>query len=422
MLFCVAMGCGHEQGANPPAKTFPHHVLGTNNQAKSFHDDVEGPEISDVLRRAMKAAQDVESAEDKIEILADVAVVQAKTGDRTASIRAFRTALELAGTIKVRMYKVDALEHIAEAQAEAADAKSALTTVALLQATKGLDEVSDPESVYVTIAISQANTGDLDGASHTLESVTDNYWKSCALGQVATVQWKNEDRGAAIRTFQRASATARRATNVYLRTSALASIAEVHASIGHLEAAHILIDEALGTAKTEPDAHMRRAALGSVAEAQAECGDVEGILETVASMKRAGSARNLQVAQSAARSGDLKTAIDYVTSSHLGIMESVILGHIAQAHSKSGDFEAAQKIVSTISEKDWRDIALCEIAIDQVDVGQLAGAVDTCFAIDDNFWKARALSEIALAQTRVGKCQSGFDTVPTVAQSGQRCL
>lgn len=402
VLVSLGAGCGQDQKINSSVGT-PLSKSDTTLERPDTAGATPKPQVSELLQQSSKAISGIEDASDRAVFLAQVALVLAKSGDRSSSAKLFRSAIEIADTVELSHGKAYTLQEIALAQAEAGAVKDALKTAASLGAFKDpyIDEIDHP-AAYASIAIAQAEAGDVNGAFDTANRISDANWKAFALSQLATVQSRSGDFWGATSTFKEATASARLVPDRSLRVCALADVSKALTSVGDSVKAHRLIDEALQIAQAEPDESLRTGALVFLTDAQAECGDVAGLLETVAAIKKEEFSRNLRWAASEAKAGNLVNAVRIVTSSRLGNLEGMILNTIAVAHTKAGDFHGALEIAQSIEEQDWQDIALGGIVTAQVERNDLNRAYETCLTIQGDFWKSRALLEVASAHKKAG--------------------
>lgn len=293
VLASLGVGCGQDQKINSPVGT-PLSKSDTTLERPDIAGPTPKPQVSELLQLSTKAISGIEDASDRAVLLAQVALVLAKSSDKSSSAKFFRSAIEIADTVEQSYGKAYTLQEIASAQAEAGAVKDALKTAASLGAFKGPYIESHQPLAYASIAIAQTEAGDSNGAIDTVNRISDAFWKAFALSQIATVQSQSGDLEGATSTFREAAASARLVPSRSLRVSALASVSEALTSVGDSVEARRLIDEALKIAKSEPNEIFRVSALMFLTDAQAECGDVAGLLETVAAIKKDNFSRNLR--------------------------------------------------------------------------------------------------------------------------------
>lgn len=402
LSLCVFAGCEQEQSPPLVTKIPAAEAMGAPGQSKPVRIDVDGLNQTEILRGARQAAEMIENDWHRARLSTDIALFEAKAGDRAAAAESFRAAIDFAMSCgEYDLPSQSLLNWIAVRQAEAGDFKGAIETNAL-----------DSPSVYTArlhayIAFCQARLGRLDEADRTLVSVRDARWQSFALAQIGIFQWNRGDRDGAIAMFERASEAIDEITDCLEKTKALADLAEAYVALGDRDSAKTAIDKALQNASNDSGTVWTAEHLKEVARAQAACGDVKGVLRTDEALKRDKFRKRLEWVTSTVKRGDFESVFDVWKRVGLFEYRTTIFDDIVTAYSHSGDFETAKAMAGTMrgGAGSYRCRTLSEIARRQIAVGKLADAVETCSAIESVGVRARVQSKIAAVQMEAGNVE-----------------
>jgi hypothetical protein len=266
-----------------------------------------------------------------------VAVAQAETGDVAGALQTLKSMERPAPARRGRGAPPDqlgagVLQAVARAQAKAGDKAGAETTLKALRpivedlyarearmagrpGMRGMNTLSQAESLERTIAVTQYQLGDVDGARRTAQASKSELGKAGALldlGEAAAAAGKRAE----ARDFLRAAAQAAEGLRpgrgpgngprVSRKNRTLWQIARQQANVGDVR-------EALRTAELiDPDGG-REIALESVAPAQAAAGDVKGALQTLGRLKGEAKRYALQaLVETVVKSGDERGALAVV--------------------------------------------------------------------------------------------------------------
>ena len=305
--------------------------------------------------------------------------------------KALPKALSTVRSIKDAYSRALALIAIAEAQANAGDARGAAQTISdALSTARSIKDASYRAQALGYIAGAQAIAGDIQVALSTVRSIKDAHSRALALGYIAGVQASAGD-------IQIALSTARTIKRASLRARAFSAIAEAQANAGDTRGAAQTVSDALSAARSIGDAYSRVLALSAIARAQAGAGDTRGTAQTISE------------ALSIARS--IERAVPRVTA----------LSAIAKAQAKAGDTRGAAQTISealstarSIGDAYSRAWARSDIAGAQASAGDIEIALSTARTIKRAFLRAKALRAIAEAQANAGDIQGSLSTARNI--------
>jgi hypothetical protein len=355
-LLLVGSGCSRQGNSPSPSNSAPASSESAL-RAKTTEDaaqtteatdgPVQHPRVPEILEHARQAILNIEDPSERAVLLAEAAAALAKSGQASPSAELFQSAIKIANSVEASdtgdfHAKAYALAEIAQKQAEAGAFDAALQTAASLTAFQGPYVEHDQPQAYALIAYSQAKRGSARAGIDTANGIHNDYWKAFALTEIAVIQSQSAGLNAGASTFEDAAAAARLVPSRSLRTAALANVAGRSASIGEAGRARKMVNEANQIAGSEPDPWLQASALESIAEAQAEYGDVEGVLQTIAAIRRCQFYQNLRGAADEAKQGDFADAIAFMRSGTEPGWR--VLRIVAKSQSKSGDFQAALKM------------------------------------------------------------------------------
>ena len=272
---------------------------------------------------------------------------------------------------------------IGSVQAEAGDGSAAGQSFAVaIKASSGIDDTMLRVSALRTIAIAQAEAGDIAGGLRTAHGIHD----------------------------------------AEERVRALYGIARVQAKAGDLQAARRTVDSALALEKGHDKYVMGRGYnLQEIAIIQAGAGDIAAALSTALNLDDGGlfygrteMLRQL-VTEHAKTTDDIALIIEAAQDIEYALGRATVLGDIAKKQAALGDGQASERTFATalktayeIGRPEDRVRALCEIATAQTEAGDeqaaksiLATALEAAHDIDDDW------DELCLEEHRRGPGESG---------------
>ncbi len=211
-------------------------------------------------------------------MLAIVALAQAQAGDRAGARVTITQALALARTLPDEDTQAMTLGFVAQAQAQAGDRAGAQETtsqaLALVQAlSQALPEERRGESLaFLVFLLPQVKAGDTAQALALVQTFSDDWVRALALTFVAQAQAQAGDRTGAQATISQALTHAQALSNERSRASVLGDIAPVQAQSGDRAGAQATITQLLVLTQTFPEVS-RANVLASIAQAQAYMGN-----------------------------------------------------------------------------------------------------------------------------------------------------
>ena len=260
----------------------------------------------------------------------------------------------------------------------AAQAKGGFTD----QAMSTVRRISDPRLVIVAlrdIADGLARAGKTDDAMAAAEIIPDPLKKADALGQIAAIALKRDDKAAAEKAARALAEVGRSLKEPLRRVQYWSRAAGILEQVGQRGEAQVLIDWSDALARTRVPLDERGAAFRYIAMAFADSGRPEVALK---------------------RSEDIADAQDRT---------SVVVA-VAMSLADSGNVDRALATAQGISEARYRAVVLSHIAIAQIKAGRRADAAQTVAQaraltdeIKTHFAAAFAVSRVALAQTELAK-------------------
>jgi tetratricopeptide (TPR) repeat protein len=145
---------------------------------------------------ARQLVQEVTSTSDRLELLLDIAAIQAKSGARAGAEETISAALEIAGNERDDGYRAESLAAIARVQMDIGDAQTAANTWRRLATEWPFKEVGlEGEALGVFRAVGQAKRGHLleaVKAVDSMKSLTPSEKAATAVGMlVASVSFKS---------------------------------------------------------------------------------------------------------------------------------------------------------------------------------------------------------------------------------------
>jgi AAA ATPase domain len=347
-------GAGDEQGAR-------ESYAAALRSAHRSRIESAGARISQSLDR-------IKERLDRDDLLAEVAQRQLGAGDDAA-------ALATAKRIGFENKRAEVLATIAIEQARSG--KTALAEASFSAAVNTAREVEGDEArarVFARIAARQASVGEGAGARTGFaealtiaQGIAEEWERARALAAIAAAYAVVGDTSAAERILQQIVGAENRA-------NALVEVAEAHAEVGAHEAARAAFAAALGTARDLPNEAARARTLLTVASAQARVGDTEG------------SCLNATVAQATAeRIEDEQERAN-------------LLAGIAKTYAEAGEVTSAQEAAGKIRDEEARARGLGEVAAVLAASGQGDLAVQIVESLSTNGGDGRRSVAEALAK------------------------
>ena len=341
---------GDVAGALQTAKKTYHTI---SSQARALASVVKAQAESGDIDGAFLTVREWGHVRSKALALVSIGQVQAESGDRAAAVETFAAAVQMVWDIRYPDYndyefRVSLIAEIARVQAETGDIDGAFHTAITVR------DAPSRTHVLASIAKSQPRSDDITGAfqiTDVLQMDMDNdyqgFYRAQALAYVAEVQAKWGNQGIADETFSTALQTAREIEHARYRRDILESIAQAQANSGDIEGA-------LQTVEEIDDGTYRGVALAYVAQAQANSGDIEGALQTVEEIDD-GTHRGVAlayVAQAQAKSGDIDGALQTVRKLEdqhfLSSSLFIALASVAKAQVDWGDIAGAVQTAETL--------------------------------------------------------------------------
>lgn len=163
------------------------------------------------LDRALQLIKDSDADPyEKVCLLAEVAGVKARRGERKDADAAFQLALSLVKDIKKDIFKVGALGFIARNQLAADDVKAGRKTLAAMEKLRDdtdddsvrLNATNGVEGIRTSIAAAQARRGEMTDALKTADEISNGHLKTVAYGSIAREQARRKDFAGALKTIK----------------------------------------------------------------------------------------------------------------------------------------------------------------------------------------------------------------------------
>ncbi len=180
---------------------------------------VAAPKSARAATRARAALAKINDPEQRVALLAELAVGRMRNGDSTAARRHLDTAESIARRPENRDFRDAALRLVAAAHAEAGNAEHAL---ALLD---GMPHDERHASVLIAAATAQADAGRVDAAMRTAASIETRRYLPDVLSRIAVAQARSGDMASAAATLSHADAGIDAIDFPYARAYAAARVA-----------------------------------------------------------------------------------------------------------------------------------------------------------------------------------------------------
>lgn len=337
------------------------------------------PEIrsQDLLAEALTAADQIEDFSRETEVVAQIAMAQARTGDLVGALKSARTGVPVTDRNPVYLT-------IAAAQAKAGDIKGAIATA---------DAIPDYRSVaYASIIEAMAQRGDISGAKALLVRITDPDARTGALASISIGQATANDVPGACET---AASIAGEGID---KVAAYTGIANAQSSAHDLPGALKTIALAKAAAK-HVSAPVLPEAMSRIAASQVRAGDLTGAQETGSNTPNHYADPVIAVAQ--ADTGDIaaaKASAQGITNAYERIF---ILSVIVVNESKAGNLSEARQTLDTAKAEAAKltgtvQASSCNlIAQAQTKIGDAKGAVQWARSLKNPQSRVSALTGIA---------------------------
>jgi RNA polymerase sigma factor (sigma-70 family) len=355
---------GHTRAAGP---VDPGQVTAAEPARKEAPkaEPKEAVRVTDLLKQAAEAAQDVSDPTWKVWVLISVAEAQAKAKENEASAKTFAAALEAVKDVPDRDGFGSELDHrrrdVAEGQARAGDIQGALETA------ETINQDDARAGARAAVATAQAKAGDFKAAEETIATIAIEVRKGEAARALVAAQIKSGK-------LKEAERTAEGVTHDLSRALVLLALVRAHHAAKDRAAAALFMQDARKVITGIEDnerTDTRAVAEGALAEALAEMGDVTQARKTARAIKKA-------------------------------MWSACALRQVAGVQTRAGDYEGAMETAAPIEDESDRDSVIKEVVAAQAGAGDLRAALKTLETLNRSYWRAEALIEIAKAQTKAG--------------------
>ncbi len=342
---------------------------------------------AELLKQARSQLSAVEDPVERVDILSDVAHLEAMVGDRKAAAATLAEALRIAAAQEdtqedAQEDRESMLIVIAMEQSDLGDAAGALRTVL------GIDDDHIRWNALVDAALAAA--GDAKMARKIAAAIGDPSWKDSCLKEVAVAQAQAGKADEALETADQIEEPSTRSMACLL----------VALSVGN-------IDEALRIACSFENRSRKAEAFLEIADAQRKSGDeaaaartYQRVVEAAKGLADARPFSGLVLAQ--ARLGNYPQALRAARSIDEREYRPAILYDVAVIQAERGDFKEALETARGIWHAGTRTAALGEIATARARKGDITAALELAETIEDWWYKGRALQEIASVQFERG--------------------
>ncbi len=285
------------------------------------------------MQEAMNSAQRNGTTHLTVRLMTQIAVAQAKAGDRAGATRTLEQARQVAAAVAQVWEKSQSSQFIATAQSKIGDLRGAQQTA------ENIQHPDWKEFALEGVAVAQAEAGDVPAAFKTAEGIRNDQRKALTLRAIGKVQAQKGN-------VQGALQTAAAIQNNLARAWVLRDVAAVQARAKEIKTA-------LKTAASIQEDFIRAEGLREIAAIQLTSGDMPGALQSVATIPRIG--------------------------------KSLALRELAAAQAKLGDVQSALRTAGSIQDDSqaWQPWAFRDIAVAQAAAGDLQGAIRTVDMIQD---------------------------------------
>jgi RNA polymerase sigma factor (sigma-70 family) len=391
-------------------------------------------------------------------VLADMAVLQARLGDRPAALKLFEQARDLVAT-QAEQGQSGEWRVLATAEAKAGEMETAVATARRIPAGEKLRDytlqevatelakarrekdalrvagrVEDagikgwlPSMLLEQVTLAHAKAGDFPQALRVVERMKEpasqvtalagvvyyNLWNTAYPNEpgVALLQAKAGDKAGARKTLRRAAELAAAVAEDSGKDRALTELACTQARMGDVAAAR---KTAAGITKTEGKA----IAAATIARAQIKAGQVQEALAVVDKQPDEATKVFLlvQVGAGQAKAGDRKGARESFRRAHLllGQMDAINRGvhphNLAYAQAEAGDYKEAEETAEAFVPDGG--LAKFNIAYARAEAGDFEGALKMAGQLQDSdWWKGNLLRWIGRVQTQRGREKAALEWI-----------
>jgi hypothetical protein len=316
----------------------------------------------------------------RAQALAMLAQAQVRTGENQAAQETFAAAAEASAGIEDEDEHWSALGVIIRAQVAVGETASALRNA------RHITRLKPRADALLAVAEATAQAGDAKTARSMLAEALDatrgtEQWQACeeALNALAAVQHEAKDRAGAMATWAKAQEAARRIKQKQDRSAALAEVAVALAKAGEWATA-------AETARVIEDPTRRVTALCQIAVEQTTAG------------------------QQAIAAATLAAALDSAYLLQDVAQRENMLADIAVAQARVSTWVDALSTARTIEEADIQQKALAPIVLAQAAAQAFPQALQTAQRIKNGKDRVRILTQIAVAQAQSGATQEARET------------
>ena len=329
--------------------------------------------------------------------LKDIAQVQAEVGQSEKAKVIFAKAKKLAHGIENEKSRVDSLQEIAIAQAEAREFNDAIDTA------EEIESQWDKAYALKYIVLVYTNANDFPAALATANRIDEAIIKSQALLRIAHAQVLSGDFTAALKTAEKIEVESD-------KTNTLVVIANAQAGAGDVAAA-------LNIAEKIEDRFQRVDILVAIVKGQARSKNFTAALETVEEIdnqleptEEVMGVMRLNVTRGEV---SLRKTVEEIKNQKQG--EALVA--VVEALIEMGDFTAAITTKNKIKDKNQQQEALSAIAKGYANAQNFTAASEIAKEIESPPTRAKTLAVIAEAQVAQGKTQAARTTFASVLQA-----
>jgi RNA polymerase sigma factor (sigma-70 family) len=391
-------------------------------------------------------------------LLADMAVLQARLGDRAAARKLFEKASEIVAAVEERGQSGE-WRTIARAQATAGEVEDAVATARRIAATDHFREITLRE-IASELADKRQETEALRVGALVEDAKTQAWFGPMLQEQLALAHAAAGDFVQALRVVERmkepASQVIALAGPIYFNLTFAESpekpgVALLQAKAGDNVLATKTLQRAADLVSAMPDAEKKSRPLTALACAQARLGDFDAARKTTESIThKDGKAIALgTLVRELAKAGRAKEALVEIDKLPVGVTQVHALTHLAMGQAKSGDkaaavasFDRAHFLLGQLSENDRRSqahnvasgravggdykgaeqtakaylpddsLGAVNIVYARAEAGDFAGALEAAKQMkDSDWWKGNVVRAIAKLQTERGQSQAALEWI-----------
>ena len=384
----------------------------------SPHNDPEHAES--ILALAATIAGSISTRDERENTLFRIAEAQSQFGY-------WEDALQSIHMISPGPWKTSALARYVMALAESGDVDMALQTVASFDMGIGRDEA------YVGVVAAQVKQGMLKAAQHTITLIETEDRKAAAWSIMAMALVESghlpealaiaqtggkEDIFLTIAVTQAELADLQGAMETVRLIEDRESKDEAVLGIIESLTAQAKFTEALKTASLLENSGTKNFANQLIVTRQVESGDIDGALATVALLDSSTVEAKGLLAKAQVRSGKLVEALETVSHIQDTYLADEVRETIAVRHAQQGDLKTALQIArKSISTAHWSEEALLDIAVVELKAGHSEEAMTLINQLPDKSMMVNGLERLAVAQAQMGDIQAALNLCQTIASS-----